>query len=687
MFTYVENDTNGGFFSLEHEGELIFEYQSGTFNFKTQEATDVAEELTLKIERRCESTYRHFWTGVFAVAEGFFDEDKCQYTVKPRRREYLLDDVSVNLLEAKKVGTDEGVIPQTSGIFTGTGPSLRNYTQAIAFDDGLLFVAQKSNSAIQGIISDFFQINPVVVSGNCLPGITNTYTAMVFVSISDLQEPIPSDLATKEFITFRELLADLHVLFDVFWYIDDNYHLRIEHRTYFTGVLGYNLTTASMKKYQVGKNKYKYHMPDYPRSEVWRFGLSPQYAKHKYSDLGMVKTNKKEETYRTNKLNTDVARVRFLGANSQTDGFFLIATNGLSPGNFEMLETNGQNHFLTPEYLVKNIHSYNRPYLYSYFESMNITQNGSDFHYGGYLANDIRPSKLQEDIVFPLCCDTDFDIKQQIKTDLGTGYVTAAKLDQKSSNITVSLKYKVSNEILFSPDQLDPLSVWLKRGEGVTLTGGVVSQWDDASGNGRHAVQFTAGNRPTYNGTTGKISFAVGKFLQIGAFQLFPAKRGTIFVVFDTTSFVASQRAVLSNNNAPNPGPLFDFTIVGQNMEYLAESALVTPAHVFYTPNIFPLTASHIHGLWQLTRIDDTHFETHHNGVKGFPFLFNPFLVSNSQVAFNPLVIGDSPVNPGFGAGILNVSEVIIYDRVLTDVERQKVEFYLIKKQTFGIYP
>ena len=44
--------------------------------------------------------------------------------------------------------------------------------------------------------------------------------------------------------------------------------------------------------------------------------------------------------------------------------------------------------------------------------------------------------------------------------------------------------------------------VWLKRGVG--LTGNPISQWDDASGNGRNAVQATGANQPALSSLDGE---------------------------------------------------------------------------------------------------------------------------------------------------------------------------------------
>lgn len=54
----------------------------------------------------------------------------------------------------------------------------------------------------------------------------------------------------------------------------------------------------------------------------------------------------------------------------------------------------------------------------------------------------------------------------------------------------------------WTPAQLGPsvVSMWFDASDSATLTlnGATVSQWDDKSGNGRHAVQATAASQPTY---------------------------------------------------------------------------------------------------------------------------------------------------------------------------------------------
>jgi len=57
----------------------------------------------------------------------------------------------------------------------------------------------------------------------------------------------------------------------------------------------------------------------------------------------------------------------------------------------------------------------------------------------------------------------------------------------------------------FNPKTIAGLQLWLDAADAssVTTVSGAASQWNDKSGNGRHATQTTANNRPAYNGLIG----------------------------------------------------------------------------------------------------------------------------------------------------------------------------------------
>lgn len=53
----------------------------------------------------------------------------------------------------------------------------------------------------------------------------------------------------------------------------------------------------------------------------------------------------------------------------------------------------------------------------------------------------------------------------------------------------------------FSPADIANLKIWLDANVGITQSGGLVSQWDDQSGNNNHLTQGNSSQQPTYSAT------------------------------------------------------------------------------------------------------------------------------------------------------------------------------------------
>lgn len=63
-------------------------------------------------------------------------------------------------------------------------------------------------------------------------------------------------------------------------------------------------------------------------------------------------------------------------------------------------------------------------------------------------------------------------------------------------------------------------AAYYRFGLGITETGGGVSQWDDASGNGRHLVQASGSNRPIKQGDGSILFDGVSQYMKTSAFTL-----------------------------------------------------------------------------------------------------------------------------------------------------------------------
>lgn len=674
------------------ESELFFSYSSSGFDFKAQELNNKCQELVFSTYKKCGTSYYLEWEGVFSVAEGKFDDDQCVFAIKIRVKESLLDDIQVNIFDNPDRIYEGGVFGITTGLTTAT----RIYANAIYFDSLILFVAQRSNPKIVKIISNYFQINPTIISSDVLPGVTNYFTKMAFCSLSDVQEPIPSGLTSREFISFSELMADLFVIFGVEWKIDSDYNLIIEHSTAFLGGTGLDLTQEKYSKHLTASNKYSYDLKDYPKKETWKIAGHHNVSSLIYSGLSNVGKANGEKSYNTNKIRTGFKEIRYDNEGSTSDGLFLFATDGgTGAGYWRMLESNNQNYRLDPKFLVVNIHTYNRPSIYSLYTTINRKYE-SQHESGGLELNSIRPTLTQE-ISIPLCCEDTFDQTKTVTTELGDGYIQKAKFNVKSNQLDITLKYKTSNCNDFNPADLEDKALWLPFQTGITMgsvpPGSVttVSQWDDASGNGRHATQATLANRPQIiNDPTSPILFLASfgvptsLYLTTPSFQLFPNKRGTIIFllgqayggIFGGGSGVGASgtMSIVSTHNG-GAGTYFDASLNSSQFHSFTEGAA-------YPQNIASPTFPH--GLFVIKRPADTRIYTYQSGLAAKT---NPMIISNSQPTSEPLIIGSNLVNIPTEAGTFFLYELFVFDRDLSDREIETLQFYLLKKGIYKIYP
>lgn len=690
VFKYDRQSPASVVFDLNLDSEFVFQ-SNGSFDFKAQEAASLCDKITFVVHQRCApNNYAVMWEGLFAVSEGKFNDDKCLYSIKPNKKEFILDDLLVNVLDVPERVKGSSV----TGVVTGLSSGARTYPNCRWFDDVVLYVAQRSNPNITGLISNFFQINPD--GAFPLAGVTSYWEDMAFASLSDIQEPVPSNEAAIETVTFRQLMEDLHSLFDVHWFIDANLKLRVEHSTYFDGAPGLDLTAAVFEKYVRGSNKYSYDLDKIPKQEIWQIQDHKDRVVVTYGGLANLSKNRNARTYSTEVIRTDFAYIRYQGGNSSDDGLFLFATDGgsISGGTqIRMLEatSQGQNIRLTPYELMTNLHTFGRPSLYGIIQSLNrFPENNTS---GGITLDSVLPLLKQEAFSVPLCC-TAFDTKDQIITPLGTGYLDKADYTGKSGMLKLELKYKINNCSDFEPIDLGGMQLWLKYGEGITASSQRVSQWDDASGNSRHAVQAGASDqKPKWAGAGHSVFFQENasnpfptEFMHLvtPSFQLFPSKRGTIILLLNNEGvpYVGGSDpqgplgviSVLSTLDG-SPTNIWDIALEASHKYISNWASSLYPVNGVNTYNNWGPT-----GLYVIRRGADDKLYCRHNSIE---CIDNPMFIPNQQQVSKPLTIGYSPYFTALGGGMFELSELMIFDRELTLTEIEEIELYLVKK---GIY-
>lgn len=198
-----------------------------------------------------------------------------------------------------------------------------------------------------------------------------------------------------------------------------------------------------------------------------------------------------------------------------------------------------------------------------------------------------------------------------------------------------------------------------------------VSIWHDISGNGRDAVQSNTDRQPLYNnnylpagGGLPAIFFddvaSTQDGMTIPDLNLPAASEFTIFSVFNTTGGIATRRAIQSSTNNWLVGPY--------NASIWYHAGSLTASGTPYIAGIFDITAA-------IRKTTEAEFYI--NGV---------YDVDNPAANVGPITLA-------LGAGGINTNEglegyiveVIVYDRVLSQAEREATEEYLAEKWDIDI--
>lgn len=235
----------------------------------------------------------------------------------------------------------------------------------------------------------------------------------------------------------------------------------------------------------------------------------------------------------------------------------------------------------------------------------------------------------------------------------------------------------------YESEELDPrsisgLAVWLAADKITGLVdGAAVSSWSDASGNGNTAAQATGANQPVYK--TGIISGmpvvrfdGVNDFLKIADSGTYKVTRLTVFIVSRTTVLNTNSKAMISYPHAvTHTSPFYRWALVPHsrpNFDVYSNGAITTgSAEVrgFVSSQLGPAL------LWS--------FDTRAAKVWKDGILFIDGADAD-QTYPNAVGICMGADNTGADPWGGDIAEVLVYNRQLTDTERQTVEVYLAEK-------
>lgn len=307
----------------------------------------------------------------------------------------------------------------------------------LEFDNGIRMcdlIDCLTESCGHNIISNFFNCNP----DNSNPtNIAYDYASQCLenIVIYDLFDVIISDgsadnNSTISNITFCKLRNIFEKMFNVFFVIDDDNNLRIEHISYFNQVQGLDLTQGKYSKYLDGKNKFKYDRLNIPARETWKwqFESSQDFASCDF--IYDCSTTDRTEEFSIDCVNADIGYLTNQDEDefSSSEGFVFMA---LDENDFIMTEDGILNGCLRLCSLQENLFIYDRPIKFATF-------NGGDIEF-----ESTKAIKSQDKIRIPFCCEDFilFNPNQLVKTKLGWGQIKVADYDSFSETLELELTH------------------------------------------------------------------------------------------------------------------------------------------------------------------------------------------------------------------------------------------------------
>ena len=295
--------------------------------------------------------------------------------------------------------------------------------------------------------SDFFQINPDNPSAiNYVTGKTSTVKDIVVFQKSDVKRPTASGNASKLEIELETMLEILLKMFNVKWRIEGNI-FRLEHISYYSKVVGFDVTSNDLKKYFVGKRIYSYESSQIPQKETWKFKEqqgSDWNMEITYS--GCVTNAKKNEV--SNVIDEAMTDITFALQNPDKDsklvedtGFCLVSTKKIGSEyyiNSESLSGRQRlNNVFSWVALIRDYHYYERP--------MKVGKvNGITTQFITTI-----PTKKGERFAIPYnFCAYNFNPDDFVKTALGNGIISSAKHRFKDYFLELELLYESNQDLV-----------------------------------------------------------------------------------------------------------------------------------------------------------------------------------------------------------------------------------------------
>lgn len=315
--------------------------------------------------------------------------------------------------------------------------------------DCLTFIASSIGCELNGIVSDFLEWDPAgdavgyAAGFNYVTGRANQVDHLLLTQKSDAIDPNASSPATIGEMTFKEFMSML-LSMRLFWDIDDNGTLRIEHWSYWTFPVGLDLAAYQA----IQRRAYEHLSNEIPRYERMKWmeaqgkdfiGVDIVYS----GPCINVEDRSEVKEYAIGRITTDVPFVNGDPDTISKDGFVLLVTsyNGTS---YDVILDSGAlsgnvvtNAPLSTANLERDFWTWDR-----FMPTGNL--NGQDMTFDGFQPNiQQRPVTITN-----FCCELlKFDPKKSVQGELGAalgdllGHVQKEEFEDQRMTTTLTLRY------------------------------------------------------------------------------------------------------------------------------------------------------------------------------------------------------------------------------------------------------
>lgn len=310
------------------------------------------------------------------------------------------------------------------------------------------FILDRTECSFTGVRSDFFEWNPTgsapnyIAGYNYVTGNVNQVDELLIFQKTDVINPLATNPATIGELTFEELMQVYRVMFQVYWDIDDEGYLRLEHWKYWDFALGLD-TTASEGSSE--KLIYSGLTDDIPQAEraTWMEAVSRDFVGLDIEYSGpCVSDDKEAEDYSPGKITTEVTFVVSDPDSISREGFVIMAT-ALSDGVYNTIIDIGA---ITENFITNAPLSWanlQRDYWTWNRKLREGKMNGVEQVFDGFM-----PNIEQDQFSVVMCCPLlAFNAQSRVKTELSSGLggvyaiVESSSFSVKTNRLSLTLRY------------------------------------------------------------------------------------------------------------------------------------------------------------------------------------------------------------------------------------------------------